>query len=133
LVLLFVIPLVVKFYNSPKEVFVLGRPYFSEWVVMLDGASGFGETGEAIAVNMSYSQSVMILWGKGTTGGEVTVEVSDSKDFDGTWAELQRLAWSGDNKQDLYEHDGPCRFIRTRITKAVTGGKVTTKLQCMVG
>lgn len=111
----------------------MGRPYFSDWPVMLDAASEFNEIGEAIAVNPSYEQSVLIHWSSGASDGEIIVECSDSKSFSGTWAELKRVPCTGGNKQDLYEHKGPCVFIRTRITKAVVGGTVTTKVQMLIG
>ena len=111
----------------------MGHPYFSEWVVMLDGASDYNQTGDAIAVNPSYAQSVQLHWGAGARDGEVIVECADSKNFAGTWAELKRIPCTGDNKLEIYEHSGPCVFIRTRITKAIAGGSVTTKLQMMVG
>jgi hypothetical protein len=111
----------------------MGRPYFVEWVVMLSGASDYNETGEAIAVNPSYAQSVQVHWEAGAKDGEVIVECADSKNFNGIWAELKRIQCTGGNKLEIYEHNGPCVFIRTRITKAISGGKVTTKLQMMVG
>jgi hypothetical protein len=111
----------------------VGRPFFAEWVVMLDQASQFDEASEAIAVNASNSQSVLVHWSKGSEDGEVIIECSDSKTFRGTWAELKRIPCSGENRLDLYEHKGPCVFIRTRITKPILGGTVTTKLQCLVG
>jgi hypothetical protein len=111
----------------------MGRPYFAEWITMLEGASAFDETSEAIAVNPSYAQSVEIFWSSGCRDGEVIVECAGSKNFSGEWAALHRFPWSGDNRLELYEHNGPCVFIRTRITKAVTGGTVTTKLQCLIG
>ena len=111
----------------------MGRPFFSTWIVLLNGASAFDEASEAIAVNPSYAQSIEIFWSRGCKGGEVIVECAGAKNFSGTWAELHRFPWSGDNKLGLYEHNGPCVFIRTRITKAVVGGTVTTKLQCLVG
>jgi hypothetical protein len=111
----------------------MGHPFFIEWIVMLNRANAFDDTSEAIAVNASYAQSVQIYWDEGTQDGEVIIECADSKHFSGTWAELERLPWSGANKLDLYEHNGPCVFIRTRVTKAITGGTVTTKLQCLVG
>ena len=111
----------------------MGRPYFPEWAVMLKSASGFDDTSEAIAVNPSYAQSVLVHWGAGAKDGEVTIECADSKGFTGTWAELKRMPCTGGNRQELYEHNGPCVFIRTRITKAILGGTVTTKLQFLVG
>ena len=111
----------------------MGHPYFSEWVVLLKDASAFDETSEAIAVNPSYAQSVQVHWGKGAKDGEVIIECADVKSFSGTWAELKRMPCTGSNRLDLYEHNGPCVFIRARITKAVSGGTVTTKLQMMVG
>lgn len=111
----------------------MGRPCYAEWMVMLNSASRFNSISEGVAVNPTYAQSVLIHWGRGTTDGEIIIECSDQKYFDGTWAELKRVAWSGENKQELYEHNGPCNFIRTRITKAVAGGTVTTKLQGLVG
>jgi hypothetical protein len=111
----------------------MGRPYFAEWVVMLHQASEFDDKSEGVAVNASNAQSVMINWGEGTKDGEVIVECADSKNFRGTWAELKRIPWRGDNRLDLYEHTGPCVFVRTRVTKPILGGTVTTKLQCLVG
>jgi hypothetical protein len=111
----------------------MGRPYFAEWVVMLSSATDFNQTSEAIAVNASYAQSINVHWSKGAADGEVMIECADSKNFGGTWAELKRLPFNGENRLDLYEHNGPCVFIRTRITKAILGGTVTTKLQCLVG
>lgn len=111
----------------------MGRPIFQPWLVMLAGAKDYNETSEPIAVNSSYAQSVQVQWGAGATDGEVMVECADVKSFSGTWAELKRLPCTGSNRLDLYEHDGPCVFIRTRISKALSGGTVTTKLQAMVG
>jgi hypothetical protein len=111
----------------------MGRPIFHPWVVMLNAAKDYDDTSESIPVNSSYAQSVQVHWGAGATDGEVVVECADSKTFSGTWAELKRMPCTGSNRLDLYEHDGPCVFIRTRITKAVAGGTVTTKLQAMVG
>lgn len=62
----------------------MGRPYYADWLVMLNNATRFDDVNEAVAVNPTYSQSVLVHWGKGTTGGEVIVECSDSKSFDGT-------------------------------------------------
>lgn len=100
---------------------------------MLNGASAYDETSEAIAVNPSYAQSVQLHWGPGVKDGEVIIECADSKAFGGTWAELKRMPSPGSNKLEIYEHNGPCVFIRTRITKAISGGTVTTKLQMMMG
>ena len=111
----------------------MGHPYFGEWVLMLKGASAYDEKSEAIAVNPSYSQSVQLHWGPGARDGEVVIECADSKHFNGTWAELGRKPCPGSNTQEIYEHNGPCVFIRTRITKAIIGGTITTKLQMMVG
>lgn len=111
----------------------MGRPFFAEWLVMLNSASKFNETSEAIAVNNSYAQSINVHWSKEATDGEVTIECADSKTFGGTWAELKRVPFNGANRLDLYEHNGSCVFIRTRITKAILAGTVTTKLQCLVG
>jgi hypothetical protein len=110
----------------------MGRPLFAQWQIMLNGASGLNDTSVAIAVNNSYSQSILIHWGKGVVDGEVIVECADSKDFSGKWAELTRLPFTDENQQDLYEHNGLCLFIRTRICKEVIGGTVTTKLQCLI-
>ena len=111
----------------------MGRPYFAEWIVMLSGASAFEQTSEAVAVNPTYAQSVEIFWSRGCKDGEVVVECASSKNFGGQWAELHRFNWTGDNKLELYEHNGPCVFIRTRVSKSINGGTVTTKLQCMIG
>lgn len=111
----------------------MGHPYFADWIVMLNQASIFNETSEAIAVNVSYTQSILTHWSIGARDGEVIIECADSKSFSGTWAELARIPFSGENKLDLYQHNGPCPFIRTRITKAISGGTVTTKIQCLVG
>src|SRR6266851_5567772 len=111
----------------------MGHPYFSDWIVLLKDAAGFDETSEAIAVNPSYAQSVQVHWGSGARDGEIIVECADAKSFPGTWAELTRMPCTGSNRLELYEHNGPCVFIRTRITKALSGGTVTTKLQMMVG
>src|SRR6266404_6032866 len=109
----------------------MGRPVFHPWFVMLNQAKDYDETSEAVAVNSSYSQSVQVHWGPGATDGEVMVECADAKSFSGRWAELKRMPCTGSNGLDLYQHDGPCVFIRTRITKALSGGTVTTKLQMM--
>lgn len=111
----------------------MGRPFFVDWVVMLNSTAAFDDTSEAVPVNASYAQSVLVYWSAGSNDGEVIVECADSMRFSGTWAELKRIPWTGADKLDLYEHNGPCVFIRTRITKAILGGTVTTKLQCLVG
>jgi hypothetical protein len=111
----------------------MGRPYFAEWVGMLDNASQFDEKSEAVAVNASYAQSVMVQWSRGANDGEIVIECADSKYFDGIWAELKRIPCTGENRLDLFEHNGACVFVRTRITRPISAGTVTTKLQCMVG
>src|SRR5688572_22779177 len=111
----------------------MGRPVFQPWLVMLNAARDYDETSESIAVNSSSAQSVQVHWGAGATSGEVIIECADSKNFSGTWAELKRIPCTGSNRLDLYEHNGPCVFIRTRITRALSGGTVTTKLQMLVG
>ena len=95
---------------------------------MLDAAKDYDQASEAIAVNSSCAQSIQVHWGAGAKDGEVVVECADSKGFSGTWAELKRIPCAGSNRLDLYEHNGPCIFIRTRITKGLSGGTVTTKL-----
>jgi hypothetical protein len=111
----------------------LGRPIFQPWFALLQSAKDFDETSEAIAVNSSYAQSVLVHWGVGTKDGEIVVECADSKNFNGTWAELKRMPWIGSNTQEIFEHNGPCAFIRTRVSKAIIGGTVATKLQAMAG
>lgn len=111
----------------------MGHPHFFNWLIMLNEASHLNETSEAIAVNNSSQQSVQVYWGCGVTDGEIVIECADSKDFTGMWAELERLPCIGENRLYLYEHNGPCVFIRTRVSREIIGGTVTTKLQCLVG
>ena len=111
----------------------MGRIYFSNWMVMVNEASDFNETSDPISVGVTHTQSIQIQWSEGAEDGEVIVECADTKTFTGTWAELKRIPFAGENRLDLDQHDGPCNFIRTRITKVIPGGTVTTKIQCLKG
>lgn len=111
----------------------MGYPVFADCQDMLSDANSLNATHPAIAVNHTNRQSVLVRWGEGTTGGEVTVECADSASFSGTWIELTTIPWTTPNSQVQYDHDGPCQFIRTRISRAITGGTVTTKVQGFAG
>jgi hypothetical protein len=76
------------------------------------------------------SFAIYTTWSAGTTAGVVTVETADSDSFAGTWASLGTVNWVAANSQAITNLNGIYMSIRTRISTAVVGGTVSTRLVC---
>src|SRR4051794_21326651 len=71
-----------------------------------------------------------ISWSTGVSVGEVTIETADDVDYTGTWAPVAVITFAGTApKQDYARVQGTYGAIRHRLSVAVTGGTVTTKIE----
>lgn len=75
--------------------------------------------------------AVYVEWSTGVTAGVVTVETAFDALYTGTWAPLQVVTYaSGAPKADIVQITGIHGALQTRISTAVSGGTVTTRLRC---
>jgi hypothetical protein len=71
-----------------------------------------------------------IEWGTGVSAGVVEVEAADSPDYAGTWVPLATFTYaSGSPKAETLESSGRYGAFRHRISTAIVGGTVTTKIR----
>lgn len=100
-------------------------PY--EEVVLQDAQS----TGDGASVDLQCRNReavVYVRWSAGTSAGAVTVETASDPAYAGAWASLAVVAWAAADREDVVQVTGALRAVRTRISTAVVGGTVTTKL-----
>lgn len=70
-----------------------------------------------------------ISWGTGVVSGAVTIEVSDSSAYAGTWAPLAVVTFAGTApNQDYVFSPGAPRAIRHRVSTVLAGGTVSSSL-----
>lgn len=70
-----------------------------------------------------------IEWGTGVTAGVVEIEAADDNDAT-TWVTLGTITFSGTApKTETFVTDGPYGAFQHRISTAVSGGTVTTKIR----
>jgi hypothetical protein len=88
-------------------------------------------TGTALATNNAVQVGWAVIWSADVTAGEVVIEAAMTKDYAGTWAELDRQAFGdapSDNAVMMGTYPGPLPFVRARVTTTVTDGTVTVQL-----
>ena len=73
---------------------------------------------------------VYIEWGAGTSAGVIQIEEAFVSTYAGTWAQLQVVSWAAASVTDAIHLTGVYGAVRTRISTAIVGGTVTTRLYC---
>lgn len=102
-----------------------------------EGASlSAATTGTGRAIPMQECRQ--IIWtveGTGTvTGGTVKIETADSKDYAGTWYELDSLSPTSDAALAGTYPAASSGFVRARISSNITGGgTVTVRINGLIG
>jgi hypothetical protein len=87
----------------------------------------------AVAVDLSrlglIEATHYISWSAGVVSGVVQIETADSSIYTGTWAPIATITFSGAApKQDYAAVTGSYAAIRHRISTAVVGGTVSTRI-----
>jgi hypothetical protein len=96
--------------------------------ILLSGASAL-DAAKAYQLGGSQREvAVYILFGPGTTAGAVAVESASDPTFAGTWENLVTVAWVAADREHIVQLSGVLRAVRTRISTAIAGGTVTTRI-----
>lgn len=69
-----------------------------------------------------------VEWSAGVSAGVVSIEAAPSADYAGTWSVLAVVVTSAGSSVDTVVLPGSYYAIRHRISTAVIGGTVTTKV-----
>lgn len=88
-------------------------------------------TGSVLATNNAAQVGWAVIWSSGVTAGEVVIEAAMTNNYSGTWAELDRQAFSAApaaNSVMMGTYPGPLPFVRARVTTNVVDGTVTAQL-----
>lgn len=78
--------------------------------------------------DLTENMYVYVIFSPGVTAGTVIVESADSSSFTGEWASLVVLPFVTANKQHVVQITGGLAAVRTRISVAIVGGTVSSKL-----
>jgi hypothetical protein len=70
-----------------------------------------------------------VSWGTGVTAGVVEIETADDPSYTGTWAPIATVTYaSGAPRQSYVYVEGSYEAFRHRISTAVAGGTVSTRI-----
>ena len=68
--------------------------------------------------------AVLVVYSKGSRGGEVMIEAGPASDFTGKWAPLTKVPWIEEDRAHYRGITGAQFVTRVRLTQPVVGGSV---------
>lgn len=102
-------------------------------IPMLTAAVALNSVSDPVPLGNTRKHTHGVVFGPGTSAGTVIVETASERDYAGTWEPLATYAWTGAAPSQLGSDDsyeGPLiGFVRHRVSVAVVGGSVTSKMR----
>lgn len=95
---------------------------------LLNGVSALNAAGSCFLGGQTREHTVYIEWSAGVASGGVTVETASHKDYAGTWAPLQVVAFSAASKSDRFSFTGAFGAVRVRVSTVLAGGTVSSTI-----
>lgn len=72
--------------------------------------------------------TVYVVAGAGVSAGVVTIEEAHDPDYSGTWAEVTTVTTSAASVCNAVHLSGTYKALRTRISTAIVGGTISTRV-----
>lgn len=74
-------------------------------------------------LGQARNHAVYVVWGTGTTAGQVVVEEAPYKEYTGTWVNLATFDWTAAGKVDVWSSTRAIGAVRTRVVTAIAGSE----------
>ena|SRR3990167_237494 len=94
---------------------------------ILSGASALNAVGlvpDGRVIGGLIETALYVVFGSGTSAGQVTIEGAHSYDYAGTWAPIATVSWVSAARVHLVAITGRHLALRARISTAIAGGTV---------